>query len=323
MTPPCVLERHHVDCSQRSSVAAPPVVRTVTSGTGRNRAGLYAAAVDKVRGKLDTPEVGKPIPIRLEQLEQLPAEALAIQLLQRLPDQQPVRREHMVFEVLRDAAQKPSTTGPTVTYSDDLQHQHPTAVLAIVEAWQRLVLDGLIVNWPSKDPHYDTQGQGEIFQLTRWGRQVRAREADGQELVAARRRLGVELHPRLAPRVRDAISVGAFEQAALLALRAIEARVRDLTGDPRGKRGDRLTGTSLMQHAFAPDGGPLTDASGEAGERVGIMSLYVGAFGAVRNGLVHTEVEWTDPTEAAEYVLLADLLMRLLDRTEDRVNSAA
>lgn len=69
-------------------------------------------------------------------------------------------------------------------------HQHPGAVLAIIEAWQRLVLDGLIVNWPSKDPRYDTQGHGEIFQLTRWGRQVRARGADGRELVAARRRLG-------------------------------------------------------------------------------------------------------------------------------------
>ncbi len=88
-----------------------------------------------------------------------------------------------------------------------------------------------------------------------------------------------------------------------------------------GKRGDRLTGAALMQHAFAPDGGPLTDPSGEPGERVGVMSLYAGAFGAVRNGLVHTEVEWADPAEAAEYVLLADLLMRLLDRAEARIKS--
>jgi len=46
------------------------------------------------------------------------------------------------------------------------RHQHPEAALAVVEAWQRLVLDGLIVNWPSKDPRYDTQGHGEMFQLT-------------------------------------------------------------------------------------------------------------------------------------------------------------
>jgi hypothetical protein len=38
---------------------------------------------------------------------------------------------------------------------------------------------------------------------------------------------------------------------------------------------------------------------------------------------VHTEVEWSDPIEAAEYVLLADLLMRQLDRAERRVARGA
>jgi uncharacterized protein (TIGR02391 family) len=141
-----------------------------------------------------------------------------------------------------------------------------------------------------------------MFQLTRWGKQVRARGAGGEALVAARRRLGVDLHPELAERLRDAVSVGAFEQAALLALRAIEARVRHLTGKPRGKGGDLLTGTTLMQYAFG-ENGPLADPAAEPGERVGMMSLFVGAFGAVRNRLVHTEVEWSDPVEAAEYVL--------------------
>jgi hypothetical protein len=44
------------------------------------------------------------------------------------------------------------------------------------------------------------------------------------------------------------------------------------------------------------------------------MELYAGAFGALRNALGHREVRWDDPTEAAEVVLLADLLMRRLDR---------
>ena len=163
------------------------------------------------------------------------------------------------------------------------------------------------------------QQWGEIFQLTSWGKQVRARGADGKVLVAARRRLGVDLHDELADRLRDAVAVGAFEQAALLALRAIEARVRDLTDQPRGQRGDLLTGTALMQHAFG-DNGPLADPGAEPGERVGTMSLFVGAFGAVRNRLVHTEVEWSDPVEAAEYVLFADLLMRLLDHAAERMS---
>ena len=50
------------------------------------------------------------------------------------------------------------------------------------------------------------------------------------------------------------------------------------------------------------------------------MELFAGAFGAVRNPLGHNAVEWSDPTEAAEFVLFADLLMRQLDRVERRLN---
>jgi hypothetical protein len=53
------------------------------------------------------------------------------------------------------------------------------------------------------------------------------------------------------------------------------------------------------------------------------MQLFAAAFGAIRNALAHTEVEWVDPVEAAEYVLLAELLMRLLDRAEHRLGLRA
>ena len=75
--------------------------------------------------------------------------------------------------------------------------------MALVEAWQRLVLDGLIVDWPPKDPAHDTRNFGEVFQLTRWGRRVRASQGDGRALVLARRRLGVDLHPELLMRLLD------------------------------------------------------------------------------------------------------------------------
>jgi hypothetical protein len=68
-----------------------------------------------------------------------------------------------------------------------------------------------------------------------------------------------------------------------------------------------------MRHAFG-EGGPLADPEADRGEQVGVMELYAGAFGALRNALGHREVRWDDPTEAAEVVLLADLLMRRLDR---------
>ena len=52
-----------------------------------------------------------------------------------------------------------------------------------------------------------------------------------------------------------------------------------------------------------------------------MMELFTGGFGAVRNPLGHRNVEWDDPTEAAEMVLLADLLMRQLDRVEARLTA--
>jgi len=256
----------------------------------------------------------------IEQIERLPPTALEYELLHRIPDHEPVRRDHLIAKLLGEAA--PTAPVGQITYntSDGRIHANPKAAMALAEAWQRLVLDGLIVDWPPKDPRYNTEGHGEMFQLTRWGREIRDHGTEGSRLVSARRRLGVELHPQLAGRLRDVVAVGAFEQAALLALRAVESRVRILAGDPRGKRGERLTGTTLMQSVFSSENGPLADSDAEPGERVGIMNLFAGAFGAVRNGLVHTEVEWADPTEAAEYVLLADLLMRLLDRAEQRAS---
>jgi uncharacterized protein (TIGR02391 family) len=99
--------------------------------------------------------------------------------------------------------------------------------------------------------------------------------------------------------------------------------VRDLTGKPRNQRGERLVGVALMQHAFSAGAGPLTDPNAEPGEQVGTMQLFCGAFGAVRNLLAHTEHEFGDPIEGAEYVLLADLLMRLLDRAAARIKPQA
>lgn len=251
----------------------------------------------------------------MEQITRLPPATLALELLQRIPERGYVRRTSTISAVVGEAA--PRVPGRSVVSYEHVMQEHPVAIMALVEAWQRLVLDALIVNWPQKDPQY-SDGWGEVFQLTSWGKHVRARGGDGKALVAARRRLGVDLHEELADRLRDVVAVGAFEQAALLALRAIEARVRALTDAPRNKRGDLLSGTALMQHAFG-DGGPLVDPDAEPGERVGTMSLFVGAFGAVRNRLVHTEVEWSDSVEAAEYVLFADLLMRLLDRAAERL----
>jgi hypothetical protein len=55
------------------------------------------------------------------------------------------------------------------------------------------------------------------------------------------------------------------------------------------------------------------DKALDAGEQKAIMFLFAGAIGAFKNPSSHRQVDFGDPTVAAEAVLLADLLLRMLD----------
>jgi hypothetical protein len=68
-----------------------------------------------------------------------------------------------------------------------------------------------------------------------------------------------------------------------------------------------------MHEAFGV-GKPLAPAGVDRGEVVAEMELYAGALGLFKNPTSHRFVDYGSATEAAEVVLLADLLLRLLDR---------
>jgi uncharacterized protein (TIGR02391 family) len=75
---------------------------------------------------------------------------------------------------------------------------------------------------------------------------------------------------------------------------------------------DSTIGTKLMTQAFKHPDGPLWRADRDAGESQAIMDFFRGAIGLFKNPSSHREVDVTDATEAAEMVLCADLLLRLL-----------
>ncbi len=137
-------------------------------------------------------------------------------------------------------------------------------------------------------------------------------------VIEAEDRLSLNLHPTLESKVRPIYSLGDYETAAIAAMKAIEVRVRTLSGES-----DSAVGVNLMRNAFKKDGGSLADVDADPGEQVATMELFAGAIGTFKNPASHRTVDYADPTEAAEIVLLADLLMRLLDRVELRLNGAS
>jgi uncharacterized protein (TIGR02391 family) len=155
-------------------------------------------------------------------------------------------------------------------------------------------------------PSAESKGEpGTIF-VTRLGK---AALETGLAAIKASERLGCDLHPRL-ERVRSQFLLGEYELGAFAAMREVEIRVRELSG-----ASPSLVGVKLMRDAFR-DGGRLSNIDLDPGERVGLMELFAGAIGTFKNPPSHRQVDYADPTEASEVILLADLLMRLLDRSQ-------
>lgn len=137
---------------------------------------------------------------------------------------------------------------------------------------------------------------------------------DSPECARAAAALEAGLHPLVEQRVRRQFLLGEYEQAVFVAMKAVEVRVRGLSG-----LGDAMVGVPLMTQAFR-EGGPLADPAAVPAERQGVMALFQGAYAVLRNPAGHREVDYDDVTEATEAVGLASLLMRILDRVEQRLS---
>jgi uncharacterized protein (TIGR02391 family) len=182
----------------------------------------------------------------------------------------------------------------------------PDVVQAFAEAWAWLQNQGLIA-W-----NHQQSSSPAAFVVSRQGREALDR---GLPWIRAVERLNVQMVSELEAKARPQFLRGDFEAAALLAMKEVEVAVRTAAGLP-----NEIIGTALMQQAFRPPkndtdaGGPLFRSASDGGEAVALMELFKGAIGLFKNPASHRRVDYTDPTEAAEVVLLADLLMRLLSK---------
>lgn len=124
------------------------------------------------------------------------------------------------------------------------------------------------------------------------------------------------LDPLIEQEARPQFLINKPEHGVFASMKAIEIRVRKLAGF-----GDDIVGVDLMNKALGP-AGPLTDVSASKGEQDGTRALFAGAYAVLRNPAGHRQVDYDDLSEAVEAVQTASLLMRILNRIEDRLVAA-
>lgn len=125
------------------------------------------------------------------------------------------------------------------------------------------------------------------------------------------------LHALVEAQARPQFLINRPGQGVFAAMKEVEIRVRKLSGF-----NDAVVGVDLMNKAFGPSG-PLTDLAAPKGEQEGTRAFFAGSYALLRNPAGHLHVDYEDLSEAAEAVQTASLLMRLLDRVEDRLLAAA
>lgn len=113
--------------------------------------------------------------------------------------------------------------------------------------------------------------------------------------------------------MRTNFNTGDYETACFAAMKEVEVAVRDAAG-----LDNSVLGVKLMRTAFKPEGGPLTDTAAEGGEKSATMDLFAGAIGAFKNPASHRTVQFDDAVEAAEIIQLADLLLKIVRRSQTR-----
>ena len=154
---------------------------------------------------------------------------------------------------------------------------------------------------------YDRDTGDEVYHPTKKG--VQLKEDQFPRLIGKWTLVpSLLFHPFVMAKSYPALAREEFDTAVFRAFKAVEVRVREMSGLPSD-----LVGVALMRKAFAADKGPLTDTEVPRAEREARSHLFTGAIGCYKNPHSHRDVALSF-NDAFEMLLVASHLLRILDR---------
>ena len=116
------------------------------------------------------------------------------------------------------------------------------------------------------------------------------------------------LHPSIADQIWTSFIRRDYDVAVFTAMKSVEVAVRTAGG-----YADTDIGVNLMRKAFHTTQGPLADLARPEAERQALLELFTGAIGSYKNPQSHRHVSLSHAGEAAEIILLANHLLRIVD----------